>query len=243
MLLKDEIQNNKLLMLGKLAASLAHEIRNPLSALKINLDYLSLSNRDFNEEISESIDTCIEATERIQNLIDDTLEFSRAADKDVRLYLINEVAEQAITIVRSSSKRKKIRIEADLNQQLSYLSFNKNKILQVVLNLITNAVEASSPGNVVKVKTYLSDNENIILEVEDNGTGIRNEDKNKIFKDFFTTKVDGTGLGLTVCKMLLSDHKARIEFKSKVGEGSKFFIKFPKQTLEVKNEAKASDSR
>ena len=223
----DDIQNNKLQILGKLAASLAHEIRNPLSAIKLNLEFVKMS--DVNEEIKDSVDSCIDAAERIQELIETTLDFSRSSLNDSSFQSLNDVVNLAEEIMNAKARILNIAIEKHLSKELSHIHFNKNKVLQVILNLMTNAFEAIEKNGVVRIRTYSEKNnseDNIILEVEDTGSGINEDNKEKIFKDFYTNKVQGTGLGLSVCKMILDEYKASISFESELGKGTRFFVRF-----------------
>ncbi|MBZ0198622.1 MAG: hypothetical protein K8H86_02055, partial [Ignavibacteriaceae bacterium] len=201
----EEIQNNKLLILGKLSASLLHEIRNPLSAIKLNLDYLEMIKNELPGEAVESVTGCTEAVQRIQHLIDMLLTFSRKDGSKASVCSLNEVVLSAIEIARGNSTRNNILLENNLEPTLPKIKVSFNKVLQVVLNLITNAIESCDKNGKVIVKTYQNGNCQVICEVEDNGIGISDEDKEKIFADFFTKKKEGTGLGLSVCKMLLSE--------------------------------------
>lgn len=231
--MNNEIQNNKLILLGKLSASLSHEIRNPLAALKLNLNYLKMMQDNFDEETRESIVSSLEAAERIQNLVETTLDFSRKPKKDDGLYSLNNIIEKAVEIIHSNAKRRNIKIELFLQKDLPRININKNKILQVVLNLLTNAIEASDRDGKVNVKSDFSEDRNyIILEVEDFGIGINEEEKEHIFKDFYTNKSNGTGIGLSVCKMLLDEHDADFYFKSEEGVGTRFFVKLPLNSKE-----------
>jgi signal transduction histidine kinase len=120
-------------------------------------------------------------------------------------------------------------IETELQPNLPYIYFQKDKLLQVFLNLLTNAIEAENTKNTIFVRTYMddSDSENTIYwEIEDNGIGIKEENRNRIFEDFYTSKKQGTGLGLSVCKKILNEYNAKLDFTSKYRQGSKFFIKF-----------------
>ncbi len=232
--MNNEIQNNKLILLGKLSASLSHEIRNPLAALKLNLNYLKMMQDDFDKEAAESISSSLEAAERIQNLVETTLDFSRRPKKDTGLFSLNNIIEKAVQIMHSNAKRRNIRIELFLQKDLPQINLNKNKILQVILNLLTNAIEASERDGVVNVKSSLSRDKNVVLlEVEDFGVGINEEEKAHIFKDFYTNKSNGTGIGLSVCKMLLDEHKAEFYFHSEEGKGTKFFVELPFITKEI----------
>jgi signal transduction histidine kinase len=224
--LKNEVQNNKLVILGKLAASLAHEIRNPLSAIKLNLSLLEMSVEKYDPDTKESVLSAMEAVERIQYLIESTLEFSRKNVKDTDLYSLNTIAEQSLEIITSAARRKSIQIVPELSNNLPMVNISKNKTTQVILNLLTNAIEASPRNSQIFLRTYKSGKEKIIMEVADLGCGIKDEDKVKIFTDFYTNKKNGTGLGLSVCKMLLEEQNAEIDFNSKEGEGTTFTVKF-----------------
>jgi len=230
--LTEEIQNNKLKILGKLAASLTHEIRNPLSALKLNLQYLNMSIDKFSEEEAECIKASLDAVERIQILVDNTLTFSRNKSQESAAFELNYVVKQAIEMVQNTAARKSIDINTSFSPDIPKLKFNKDKILQVVLNLITNAIEASKTNSEIFISTKLNPDGSVILEVKDHGIGIGENDKSKIFNDFYTNKKNGTGLGLSVCKMLLDEIGADIDFTSEINVGTKFFVTFPKSLIE-----------
>lgn len=235
--MSSSIQKNKLTILGKLAASLAHEIRNPLSALKLNLEYIQLSKDEISDDIQKSILECKEAADRIQILIENTLEFSRRSSGK-GIFSINEIVEKALRLIASSVQKYNINIKTSFSLKIPPLVLNKNKILQVILNLLTNAVEASKKNSFIEVKTYLGNAEYVILEIKDYGVGITEDEKDKIFSDFYTNKKGGTGLGLGVCKMLLLQNDAEIYFKSKLNYGTSFFIKFKVDKDKVFDETK-----
>ena len=224
-----DILNNKLQLLGKLSASLVHEIRNPLFALKLNLDYLSTMRSQVSDDAAESIQSCSEATDRMMFLIQNFSDFSKKHNLETELCSINDVTQIAVNIMQSNACRINMYIETELEPNLPSIYFQKDKLLQVFLNLITNAIEAENTRNTIFVRSYMDDNDDskfIYWEVEDNGIGIKDEHKEKIFEDFYTSKKQGTGLGLSVCKKLLNEFDADIDFKSTYGQGSKFFIKF-----------------
>jgi signal transduction histidine kinase len=223
----NKVQDNKLQILGKLAASLAHEIRNPLSAIKLNLEFVKMS--EINDEVRESINSCIEAAKRIQNLIETTLDFSRSSINDCVPQSLNDVTVLAIEIMSTRAKVLNISVIDSLDYTIPSVFFNKNQMLQVVLNLMTNAFEAIEKNGTVYIKTYsekLDGSQSITLEVEDTGKGISEENKEKIFNDFYTNKKHGTGLGLSVCKMILDGFNASMTFESQLNKGTRFFVRF-----------------
>ena len=213
--------------MGKLSATLAHEIRNPLSALKLNLNYLKMSEEEFDPEVIECLNSCVEAADRIQDLIENTLEFSRTPTRDEKEININEVSVQAVDILTGTAKKKNIDIISELDEKLPFVILNRNKVLQVFINLITNAIDASERNSFIKLRSYQNNKKDVVFEVEDKGVGISEEAKEKIFTDFYTNKRHGTGLGLSVCKKLLEDYGCEISFESEENKGTCFKVLFP----------------
>lgn len=227
-MIDDRVQGNKLQLLGKLTASLIHEIRNPLSAIKLNLDYLKMMESELSSEVNESVSDSSEAVERIQFLVENLLSFSRKKSSDIVMVDINEITRNAVSILKGEIQKKNINLTLNLLDDLTPVVFDSNKLLQVFLNLITNAMESCNNKGTINISTrhYQRGQLKVIWEVEDNGVGISEENKKKIFQEFYTSKIQGTGLGLSVCKMLTEEHNARINFESELGKGAKFMIAF-----------------
>jgi len=226
---EDLIQNNKLTIIGKLTAGLLHEVRNPLSAIKLNLDFMKMNEKELSREMVESIDASIEAFERITHIIADVLDFTRKSNSSLKGTSLNQVTERAIEISSSSASKRGIVTEKHLDPDLPNINVNENKLLQVLLNLINNAIEASSNKSKVVIRTGIVENsgqKKVLWEVEDFGCGIKPDDIQKILHGFYTSKNEGSGVGLMVCKTLLDEMKAEFFFDSKYGQGSKFFITF-----------------
>lgn len=232
----DNIQENKLQLVGKLTASLIHEIRNPLSVIKLNLDYLKMIEAQLPGEAIESIDMCKDAIGRIQYLIDNMLTFTKRNTKSQAVCSINEITQSAVGIMHYNAERKNVHLDVELDEQLPPSYFDKSKLLQVFLNLITNAIESCEVKGIVKIKTYQDSLDVVVWEIADTGVGISNEDKKRIFEDFYTSKEKGTGLGLSVCRMILQEYNADLDFESKLGEGSRFFIKFNPNLIQGNDE-------
>ena len=234
---EDNSQSNKLQLLGKLNASFVHEIRNPLFALKLNLDYLNMAE-NLSNDVRDSVNSCIEAIDRIQYLVDNILNFSRKPKEQFHFCSLNDITNEALELVNGYAGKIKCDVIKEMDDNIRQIYFNKNKLLQVFLNLIINAIEASPEKQPVVIRTF-ERNSNIIWEVEDYGPGIRDEDKDKIFNDFFTQKKDGTGLGLSICKEILSEINACVDFETELGKGTKFFIKFSQHSekYELQNSA------
>ena len=239
----DDIQDNKLQILGKLTASMIHEIRNPLSAIKLNLDYMKMIEAEMPQEAIESVDVCIDALARIQYLIDNVLTFTRKKMDGNKFCSINEISMNAFDIMNATAQRKNIKLSMELDENLPNGYFDKSKLIQVFLNLITNAIESFETAGEIKIRTYKSNAHYVIWEIADNGAGICEDDKNKIFLDFYTSKEKGTGLGLSVCKMLLQEYQADLDFESTLGVGTKFFIKFNPNLVQKNAEVQNTNHR
>ncbi len=226
----NEIQNNKLQLLGKLAASLVHEIRNPLSAIRLNVEYISIDKETLTTDQIECLDSSKEAIERIQNIIENVLELSRRGAADYETHSLNDVVLSGIKIMNPFAETKSIFLKLELAHDLPHFQFNRNRVLQIIVNLITNAIEASQKGDNIKIITHLEKNgaeHKAVLSVQDVGHGIDESHQHKIFSDFFTNKSSGTGIGLSVCKSIMEEHGGEISFTSEPGTGSVFFVKFP----------------
>lgn len=223
-------QKNKLEILGKLTASLSHELRNPLSAIKLNLDYMRMSSDDLPEDLVESLDGCLAGVQRIEYLIENILSFSRKNRDNEMLVSVNDISETAINLSSAKANREGVKILTDYASTLPKIEFSESNLLQVFLNLITNAIEAcEESGGKIEISSYTAIHLNqnkIVWEIKDNGGGISEENKEKIFGEFFTSKKSGTGIGLSVCRSLLDEKDAKLEFHSEFGVGTTFSILF-----------------
>ncbi len=231
--LKNNIHENKLLILGKLAASLSHEIKNPLSVLKLNLEFLKMNSEQYDEETNECIDAALESANIINELTKNTLEFSRKNKNEFEFYYLNNIIKKAVQITKAEANKKNISYKLNLDSTIPEIEIDETKILQVIVNLLTNAIEASSPNTNITLNTYKNE-EKIYVEVVDEGTGLNEELKDEIFNEFFTDKKTGTGLGLSVSKSLLEEHNAKIIAKNNKTQGATFIIEFPLHAKEVK---------
>lgn len=225
-MVSERITSNKMMILGKLTARFTHELRNPLSAIKLNLDYLKMFEKELPDDVMEIVTSTREAFDRVQYLIENILEFSRHNYENSSACNINEVSRQAINLFKGTPRIDNMLFETDFDECIPSLNWDKNSILQVFLNLISNAVEACEGKGLVKIKTHILDDKNLLWSIKDNGVGIEGDDQSKIFHDFFTKKTNGTGLGLGVCREILESKNAKLSFESESGKGTTFYIKF-----------------
>jgi signal transduction histidine kinase len=223
--LTDSVHDNKLKILGKLAASLSHEIKNPLSVLKLNLDYLKMSSEKFDNETNECIDASLEAADIINQLIHNTLEFSRKNKEDFDECNINEIINKAINITKGNANKRNISFQVNMDETLDSIVVNETNILQVLVNIISNGLEASNSDSKIMINSF-SENNKVCVDIIDEGSGITEEDRTKVFDEFYTQKEGGTGLGLSVCKTILNEHEAIFSLNNNPEKGTRFRIEF-----------------
>jgi signal transduction histidine kinase len=215
---------------GTLSAGLAHEVKNPLSAV---LGYAQLSMRklDQPEVIKKYLETIESETRRCNEIISDLMQFSRLEKGEFDDLAINDVVEKSVGIVDHQLGLNKVQVAMELTPDMPKVVGNANQLQQVLMNLAINAQQAMEPdGGTVDFATYFDD-ENVYISVSDTGPGISQEVAEKIFQPFFTTKAagQGTGLGLSVTYGIIRDHHGDIRVEKSDGGGARFVIELPVQ--------------
>jgi len=222
---KEEIsQLDRLNTVAEMAATLAHEIRNPMTVVMGYAQLISRKNNTFTEEFS----IIIEELKRADTIIEDFLSLSRNKARTVKEEQINDIIHSFYPLLLAGAVNKRITIEIELQPNLPRIHANKTEITQLVLNLVRNSIEVMNASGKVIISTHWVKNEEYLtLVISDTGCGIAEEDFPNIFNAFFTTKANGTGLGLSVCKKIVDKHQGKITFNSKLGEGTTFTISLP----------------
>lgn len=224
------VQADKLVLLGQLSAGVAHEIRNPLAAVNLNLQILKRKFEDNTQEMSY-ISTALQGVERISRIVEVTLNFSRPAIPDVQFINLNSLINPSLELVAAVLKRKEIKVELEFDDSLPLVAVDAKQMQQVFINLITNAADAIKSKGTIKIFSYtekasrFGEGEYAVVSFEDDGVGIPPEDLPKIFNPFFTRKAEGTGLGLPITQRILHQHNGIIDVESKVGVGTTFYVK------------------
>lgn len=226
------VQADKLVLLGQLSAGVSHEIRNPLAAVNLNLQLLS---RKIPEDSAEYpfVQTALQGVERISKIVEVSLNFSRPAIPDVKEMNINSIIPQTLDLVASSIRKKDIKVNIKLAEDLPNVAIDAKQVQQVLINLITNASDAIKDKGNIDINTYLENSakynrgEYVVVAIGDTGCGISPEELSKVFNPFFTRKAEGTGLGLPITQRILHQHNGIIDVQSKVNEGTTFYVKFP----------------
>ena len=223
-------QSNKLASVGRLAAGIAHEINNPLTGV---LTYSSfLLKRATDAESKSDLETIVHETKRCRDIVRGLLDFSRQVPPKKTQVDLNAIVERALTIVDNQLKVQNIQVTKSLAANLPAFPADANQLQQVVLNLLVNAADAFEHGDrqiyVATDVKEIAGRRMAEVKVADNGMGIPEKNLGRIFEPFFTTKENrGTGLGLSVCWGIVTEHGGTIAVDSKVGSGTTFTVHLP----------------
>ncbi len=236
------IQNARLVSLGEMATSIAHEINQPLNIISLSLDNIFnevQSKKPVDEEYMKAkAEKIFSNIVRIRNIIDHVRAFSRDhEDYEPSLFDIHESITNAVSMVSEQFKHKAIELTLNLDRSILPINGNIFKFEQVILNLLVNARDAveerkeitlAEYSMSIEIQTY-EEGPNIIIALKDNGIGIKSNELEKVLLPFYTTKVvgKGTGLGLAICYRIIEEMNGKIEIESKIYVGTTFRIKLP----------------
>lgn len=228
-------QAEKMTLMGKLASGIAHEIRNPLAAIRLNVQYLMQKN-ELDVSTKEIFDGVLDSAQRIEQIIENTLGLARPTPPQMNPVDINELLNKVFWFVKVSVQQKNIQFITEMEKNLPRVSLDLKQIQQVFLNLLQNAIDASPQNGSVQIKTsyYKKGQDNsgvpkgfIKVVIKDHGPGMTKEMLNRLFEAFVTTKIGGTGLGLALSKQILDKHGAIINIESPSSGGLQVDVLFP----------------
>jgi len=223
-------------------AVVSHEIRTPLTSIKGSLELLTdTPGFEYTQDQRELLEICQANTERLTVLVNDILDFSKMESSKISMHLerseVRTMLETAVHDIEKQAKCREQIIRTEVPDHPVYVSADPNRIVQVLTNLIGNAIKFSDPGREIKI-TVREDRDFVEIGVADQGPGIRNEDIPKLFEKFrqldgsSTRRVGGTGLGLVICKRIVEQHGGRIWVESELGKGSVFRFTLRKDSAE-----------
>ena len=229
-------RSQRLASIGRLAAEIAHEMNNPLTSV---LTFCKLANNILQQEpfptqraseLRDYISYLNSETERCANISRNLLDFSRQSEIEIRENNIHEILDKTLTILRHRAGMDEIEIQTVYAPELPLLSCDFKRLQQAFINILWNAIEAMPGGGKLTVTTrFDQEKDRIEVRVSDTGPGIPEEDVERIFEPFYTTKAEGkgVGLGLSVAYGIIRQHQGEIHFQSEVGQGTHVTIHLP----------------
>jgi len=206
---------------GELAATLAHEIKNPLNAIGGAATYIGKHTKG--TLVKEFVTVISSEVSRINNLTSTLLSFSKTAEPNPEPTDLNKLVREALYLMSKESPELRVSLKEDLAKDLPFVACDYNQVKQVIINLLINALDAVDENDVITVRTWRRKNKTY-LAVEDTGKGISPEIIHNIFNPFFTTKTRGTGLGLAISKKIAREHGGDLTVESTPGKGSTFTL-------------------
>ncbi|MBU0547196.1 MAG: HAMP domain-containing protein [Candidatus Omnitrophica bacterium] len=239
------VQVAKLGAVGQLASGVAHEVKNPLGIILQGINYLEHKIPDTEKDVREVLDMIKDGINRADRIINGLLDFSKSTKLELNPEDINAVLESSINLAQVSTRFSGVQIVKEMGRHIPKTKIDKNKMEQVFINILVNAAQAMDNKGKITVRSYVkklektrdslinsevdyfnAGEEVLIVEVEDTGTGIPEENLKKIFEAFFSTKgpKGGAGLGLGICLNIVNMHKGLIDVESQVGKGTKITI-------------------
>ena len=226
-------KSEKLSAIGQIAAGIAHEIRNPLSAIATAVHVLE--KRTKNDEDNILFKAIKNETERLQDITTDFLKFARPYTPKLSLENINLVLEETISLLENDPNSHGVDFEKGLDKTIPNFLFDRDQIRQVVWNLALNGLQTMTDGGRLRIR-LANIGDHLEIEVMDSGKGITDADLENIFEPFYTTKNEGTGLGLPIAAKIVAAHGGSIDVDSEVGQGTKFTLSLPiKDRTEERN--------
>ena len=223
------IQAEKLASIGRISAGIAHEIRNALTSVKLNIQKLVQSDR-LDEVEKEHLSISQEGIGQIEKFIKELLDFTRVSELNLDRFSIEQILDESIKTLADTLELKKVVLEKNYKEGLPQVLVDADKLKQVFLNILRNAYEAVEEKG--KISIFLSllkerEESKIRVFISDNGSGIPEENRETIFEPFYTTKASGIGLGLPIARKIIEQHRGTIRVKKNAAQGTSFEILIP----------------
>lgn len=222
-------ESERMAYIGQITASLSHEIRNPLSAVKLNLQILN-KNEKITGNDSRRIDISVAEVKRLERILNQLLEFAKPVLLNRQAADPREIIKSATDLLEIKIKEQDLRLVCDLPPDLPAVTMDGEKMVQALINLLLNAMEASRPGGEIQVKASHAVHEekpSLCIEVIDQGHGLSEASRRELFKPFYTTKTKGTGLGLSNVKRIVAAHGGEITARNNPRAGAWFALTIP----------------
>ncbi len=227
-------QHEKMVLIGQIAAGVAHELNTPLATILLRAQLIE-QQTDKNGDLSD-LKVLEGEAKRCRRIVDSLLGFSRRSEGVISRTDLNGLIQESLSLVENDLTLKGIKLETDYSRNGTTACVDSNQIQQVLLNLVANAVDAMQGGGYLHISTrLLPDKSSVAIQVTDSGDGIKEDILNQVFEPFFTTKEQGkgTGLGLAICQRIVEEHEGEIKIRSQPGQGTTVSVLLPHAPMEV----------
>jgi signal transduction histidine kinase len=234
LLFKERLRQNErmfraeqLATMGQFAAGIAHELRNPLTAIRSTIQYLE-NEFDQNTDQRKLAHDILDEVDRLNNIVGNLLSLARPAESNPEEIDIHREIERCANFIETKAKSQNIKLETDFEEDLPKLRFDPAEFRQLLLNVMMNGLEAMPQGGLLLVKACrVAGSERMLIQIEDEGPGISANLRQKVFEPFFTTKAGGTGLGLAICNSIVKRYNGEIWIEQAGSGGAEVKISLP----------------
>ncbi len=236
---------DRLTILGQISAELAHEIRNPLGSIKGTVEIIK-SDYSKDDKKYEFIEIMVKETNRLNEVLDNFLRFSKGKAQPTSSVNINSLLNEVMSFLNINITKNRVTLKIELKENLPMVILNGEQLKQVFFNIVINAIQSMPDGGTLSVKTDMESDKNksyLTIAFIDTGVGIRDEDLDKLFEPFHTSKEEGTGLGLSISQKIIEKFGGQITINSVLGKGSTFTVKLPIKDEEIYSNEENSDNR
>jgi signal transduction histidine kinase len=228
------VMQERIAALGRAAAQVAHEVKNPLAGLLLYSLHLKSKATNFSENEIYLVDKIVDTINHLNSRVEQILGFARPVSLAVRSENLNQMIDDILDLLRPQLTANKVEVRLALAQQPVYVSVDESSLRGALMNLMLNAIEAMPQGGTLTIAAKQLD-ETIRLDITDTGVGISEEEVKKILEPFYTTKAEGLGLGMPYAKKIIDQHGGTISLSSRLGEGTTISVTLPAGQQEVNN--------
>ena len=226
------VTQERIAALGRAAAQVAHEVKNPLAGLLLYSLHLKSKSSNFSESQTYLVDKIVDTIKHLNNRVEQILGFARPVNLTLLSGDLNEIVTDVLELLRPQLTANKVEVRLSTSQQPAYAMLDQSSMRGALMNLILNAIEAMREGGTLSVAIDHTE-QSLQLEIADTGLGISEEEAKKIFEPFYTTKEQGLGLGMPYAKKIIEQHDGTISLNSRPGEGTTISIALPAAQMEV----------
>jgi two-component system sensor histidine kinase HydH len=219
-------RSERLASLGRLAAGVAHEIRNPLSSIRGFAQFF-MQRFKGQEKDQEYASTMVKEVDRLNRVITELLDFARPKEPHREPHSLEEILDHTLEVLKPELAKKRVGVEKNYERKLPLARVDRDQLSQAFLNLLINSLESMEDGGKIRVGIRRERQDSLRVSIGDTGKGIPGEDLKKVFEPFFSTKRKGTGLGLSIVHQIVEGHGGDIQVESQEGEGTFFQITLP----------------
>jgi len=224
---QDLIRIEKLALLGKFSSGIAHEIRNPLANIRASAQFC-LSKYELDEEIKKHLRIMVRNSENANKIIKDLIDLAKPSEVSLEMGNMADVIHRVYDLIKTRCEKQHVFLHEKISKRLPLILMDEERIEKAFLNFMLNALDSMPKGGKLSITAYpYFDKDEVIINILDTGKGITQENMEKIFHPFFSTKRTGIGLGLCLAEQVISSHRGKLVVNSKAGEGTEIVVKLP----------------